>query len=286
MCIRDSLRAALGAGAALPVPVDPDSVPLTTVKPGDAMWELTVEGARGGGARGLGGAGREWATTTMGDVSRGGISAIPAPKLPVASHAASHAASRGFGGGAADASALTAAAAARFDAAQSSWLTEGADAGGALESETENTNRGGGVVGDPDVDDNDVSSADASSRASARVSNDHAPEDSSWIYKDPSGTHQGPFPRADLLEWHSSGYFPLDLPLRPADAPPEAPFALLAEMLACGWRYPGPGAAARAEREKAEREEAAREETARHEEERLRRAAEERAEQELSLIHI
>ena len=160
-----SLGAALGAGAALPAPVDPDSVPLSTVKPGDAMWELTVEGARGGAARGLGGSGREWATTTMGDVSRGGISAIPAPKLPVASHAASHGASRGFGGGAADASALTAAAAARFDAAQSSWLTEGADAGGALESETENTNRGGGLAGDPDVDDND---GDAPPRAEAR----------------------------------------------------------------------------------------------------------------------
>ena len=272
-----SLRAALGAGAALPATVDPDSVPVTTVKPGDAMWELTVEGARGGAAARAGGPGREWAN---GDGSRGGISAIPAPKLPVGFGSGLVGSERAFGGGARGDPALTAAEAARFNPAQSSWLTEGAGAGGALESETENTNCGGGVVGDPDVDDNDVSSADASSRASARVSNDHAPEDSSWIYKDPSGTHQGPFPRADLLEWHSSGYFPLDLPLRPADAPPEAPFALLAEMLACGWRYPGPGAAARAEREKAEREEAAREETARHEEERLRRAAEERAEQE------
>ena len=280
-----SLRAALGAGAALPAPVDPDSVPLATVKPGDAMWELTVEGARGGAARGLGGSGREWATTTMGDVSRGGISAIPAPKLPVASHAASHGASRGFGGGAADASALTAAAAARFDAAQSSWLTEGADAGGALESETENTNRGGGLAGDPDVDDNDghappraEARAAASAAGDSLVASHESADGSLWIYKDPSGTHQGPFTRSEMLEWLR--YFPPDLPLRPAEAPPDAPFAPLAEMLACGWRYPGPSAEhARAEREKAARAEEARAEEARHEEARRRRAEEERAEQ-------
>ena len=259
-----SLRAALGAGAALPATVDPDSVPVTAVKPGDAMWELTVEGARGGAAARAGGPGREWAG---GDGSRGGISAIPAPKLPVGPVGSA----RALGGGAAPA--LTAAEAARFNPAQSSWLTEGAGAGGALESETENTNHGGGVAGDPDADDADVSSA--ARDAARRVPSGNA----SWIYKDPSGTHQGPFPRADLLEWHSSGYFPPDLPLRPADAPPDAPFATLAEMLACGWRYPGPGAAARAARDEAERDEA-RADAARREAAQLRRAEQELAERE------
>ena len=55
-----------------------------------------------------------------------------------------------------------------------------------------------------------------------------------WHYLDPSGTSQGPFERSELLEWHDSGYFPLDLPLRPADAPPTMPFVPLAEMLECG----------------------------------------------------
>jgi hypothetical protein len=166
---------------------------------------------------------------------------------------------------------LTAAEAARFNPAQSSWLVEGAGAlvGGALESETENTNRGGGVAGDPDVDDNDgvESRADARERAPPASSERDGGLDSSslthvsWIYKDPSGTLQGPYAIKDLLDWHSGGFFPPDLPTRPADAPPDAPFVSLAEMLACGWRYPGPSAAARENsfsREKAEREEAAR----------------------------
>jgi hypothetical protein len=272
-----SFRAALGAGAALPNSVDPDSVPLTTVKPGDAMWELTVEGARGGAAARAGG-GREWAN--------GGGLQIPAPKIPVTSSGANQARVGGFGGesgslGSGLAPSLTAAEAARFNPAQSSWLVEGAGAlvGGALESETENTNRGGGVAGDPDVDDNDgvESRADARERAPPAASERDGGHDSSplthvsWIYKDPSGTLQGPYAIKDLLDWHSGGFFPPDLPTRPADAPPDAPFVSLAEMLLCGWRYPGPSAAARENsfsREKAEREEAAREEAARFERER------------------
>jgi len=61
-----------------------------------------------------------------------------------------------------------------------------------------------------------------------------------WFYLDPSGSSQGPFQRSALLEWHDSGFFPLDLPLRPADAPSTMPFVPLAEMLECEWRYPGP----------------------------------------------
>ena len=272
-----SFRAALGAGAALPNSVDPDSVPLTTVKPGDAMWELTVEGARGGAAARAGG-GREWAN--------GGGLQIPAPKIPVTSSGANQARVGGFGGESGSllsgsSPSLTAAEAARFNPAQSSWLVEGAGAlvGGALESETENTNRGGGVAGDPDVDDNDgvESRADARERRPPASSERDGGHDSSslthvsWIYKDPSGTLQGPYAIKDLLDWHSGGFFPPDLPTRPADAPPDAPFVSLAEMLACGWRYPGPSAAARENsfsREKAEREEAARREQERAERER------------------
>ena len=79
------------------------------------------------------------------------------------------------------------------------------------------------------------------------------------MYTDPSGTVQGPFQRAELIEWHESGYFPPDLPLRPADAPPSMPFVPLKEMLVCGWRYPGPRVAAQMQQEQQMREQQMRE---------------------------
>ena len=254
-----SVRSVLGQSAPLPQNVDPDSVPLVTVKPGDAMWELTVEGSRSGAAARMG---REWANPTN------GMHGMPLP-VPKGSQPEWAMPS---GNGPSHLGAipkLTPEEQARFNPAQSSWLTGGSNAedslGGALESEGENTNRGGGVTGDPDVDDNDGTEVnrgaelgDALSQAANGDSNATANQNlgpityAPWIYKDPSGTHQGPFLRQDLLEWHGSGYFPLDLPLRPADAPPDMPFVPLAEMLECGWRYPGPRIAAemRAESDK------------------------------------
>lgn len=40
----------------------------------------------------------------------------------------------------------------------------------------------------------------------------------SWQYKDPQGLVQGPFSKADIIDWYESGYFPPDLPIRHADA--------------------------------------------------------------------
>ena len=258
------LRAATGGTLPLPPAVDPDSVPLRTVKPGDQMWELTVEGARA--AR----AGRERA-------DEGVVGAPPAPKprgtgaettpeWSLESAGAAGSLGPGFlGGGAVPR--LTAEEEARFNpATQPSWLTEGgkapngADLMGALESESDNTNRGGGV------EDAQQQTQQQTQRGGAVVGGGGVPSqpvgpvtDAPWLYTDPSGTVQGPFQRAELIEWHESGYFPPDLPLRPADAPPSMPFVPLKEMLACGWRYPGPRVAAQMQQEQQMREQQMRE---------------------------
>lgn len=51
-----------------------------------------------------------------------------------------------------------------------------------------------------------------------------------WIYRDPYGVEQGPYGREDVLQWYKDGYFPLDLPMRPASEP-SAAFVDLASML-------------------------------------------------------
>ena len=261
------LRAATGGTLPLPSAVDPDSVPLRTVKPGDQMWELTVEGARA--AR----AGREW-------VGEGGIGAPPAPtprgaaaettpEWSLESAGSVKSLGPGFlGGGAVPR--LTAEEEARFNpATQPSWLTEGgkapngADLMGALESESDNTNRGGGVE---DAQQHAQQRAQQQPPGGAGGAGGGVPSqpmgpvtDAPWLYTDPSGTVQGPFQRAELIEWHESGYFPPDLPLRPADAPPSMPFVPLKEMLVCGWRYPGPRVAAQMQQEQQMREQQMRE---------------------------
>ena len=76
-----ALEAACG-GAGLPLPpnVDPESVPLRVVKPGDVMYELTVEGSKGSRAR-------DWSSGAAG-------AAHPAPLIPPASAAAAAAATK------------------------------------------------------------------------------------------------------------------------------------------------------------------------------------------------
>jgi len=63
------------------------------------------------------------------------------------------------------------------------------------------------------------------------------PPNIDWLYLDPSGQQQGPFTRQELIEWHQGGFFPNDLPCKPIDAPPGAPFMPLVELLQNGWRY-------------------------------------------------
>ena len=273
------LRAANGGTLPLPPAVDPDSVPLRAVKPGDQMWELTVEGARA--AR----AGREWAGEGVVGAPPAptprGAAAETTPEWSLESAGAAGSLGPGFlGGGAVPR--LTAEEEARFNpATQPSWLTEGgkapngADLMGALESESDNTNRGGGI------EDALQHAQQRTQRGGSVGAGGGVPSqpvgpvtDAPWLYTDPSGTVQGPFERAELIEWHESGYFPPDLPLRPADAPPTMPFVPLKEMLACGWRYPGPRVAAQMQQEQQMREQQMREQQMREQHMREQQARE------------
>ena len=40
-------------------------------------------------------------------------------------------------------------------------------------------------------------------------------EPSLWLYKDPSGKEQGPYPPSQLLDWSEQGYFPISLQALP-----------------------------------------------------------------------
>jgi hypothetical protein len=61
--------------------------------------------------------------------------------------------------------------------------------------------------------------------------------DPGWVYRDPQGMVQGPFPKQDIVEWFQGGFFPLELQLRPATDPPNAPFYPLSDLLQI-WRGP------------------------------------------------
>jgi len=52
-----------------------------------------------------------------------------------------------------------------------------------------------------------------------------------WLYMDPQGDTQGPFTRAEIIEWMEAGYFPGDLPMRHAGLPPEVGFKALEVLL-------------------------------------------------------
>ncbi|KAH0459564.1 hypothetical protein IEQ34_012378 [Dendrobium chrysotoxum] len=58
-----------------------------------------------------------------------------------------------------------------------------------------------------------------------------SPEELSLYYRDPHGRVQGPFSGSDLIGWFEAGYFGIDLEVRPASAPSEAPFLLLGDVI-------------------------------------------------------
>lgn len=63
-----------------------------------------------------------------------------------------------------------------------------------------------------------------------------------YTYKDPTGQQQGPFSRADILDWYQQGYFPDDLQLRAASGASETePFIPLLTMIA-HWKALGSSA--------------------------------------------
>ena len=51
-----------------------------------------------------------------------------------------------------------------------------------------------------------------------------------WVYRDPNWEVQGPFSKADILDWYEGGYFPADLPIKHASSP-QADFKPLAAQI-------------------------------------------------------
>ena len=60
---------------------------------------------------------------------------------------------------------------------------------------------------------------------------DSYPEELTLYYLDPQGGVQGPFMGTDIVSWYEDGYFGLELPVRLAQAPDEAPFRPLSELM-------------------------------------------------------
>lgn len=58
-----------------------------------------------------------------------------------------------------------------------------------------------------------------------------SPEDLSLFYKDPQGQIQGPFSGADIIGWFEAAFFGIDLLVRLVDAPDDAPFVQLGDVM-------------------------------------------------------
>ncbi|CAO2829004.1 unnamed protein product [Amaranthus hypochondriacus] len=58
-----------------------------------------------------------------------------------------------------------------------------------------------------------------------------SPEELSLYYRDPQGKIQGPFLGVDIISWFEQGFFGADLPVRLADAPENAPFHELGDVM-------------------------------------------------------
>ncbi|GFP98923.1 gyf domain-containing protein mpd2 [Phtheirospermum japonicum] len=57
------------------------------------------------------------------------------------------------------------------------------------------------------------------------------PEELSLYYRDPQGEIQGPFLGVDIISWFEQGFFGTDLPVRLEDAPDQAPFHELGDVM-------------------------------------------------------
>ncbi|KAG0455637.1 hypothetical protein HPP92_024929 [Vanilla planifolia] len=64
-----------------------------------------------------------------------------------------------------------------------------------------------------------------------KLSQSLSPENLRLCYKDPQGHIQGPFSGSDLIGWFEAGYFGIDLQVRLANSPPDAPFSLLGDVI-------------------------------------------------------
>ncbi|KAL3142989.1 kinesin-like protein [Trebouxia sp. C0009 RCD-2024] len=87
--------------------------------------------------------------------------------------------------------------------------------------------------------------ADATAGVSSAVSAPHEHLQDTWVYRDPNWEVQGPFSKADILDWFEGGYFPADLPIKHASSP-QADFKPLAAQIKI-WAAAAPPGFARQE---------------------------------------
>ena len=78
--------------------------------------------------------------------------------------------------------------------------------------------------------DNDILVAQGE-RERSRMGDGISPEELSLYYRDPQGEIQGPFLGVDIISWFEQGFFGTDLPVRLADAPENAPFQELGDVM-------------------------------------------------------
>lgn len=71
---------------------------------------------------------------------------------------------------------------------------------------------------------------DAAASISPAVHAPHEHLQDTWVYRDPNWEVQGPFSKADILDWYEGGYFPADLPIKHASSP-QADFKPLAAQI-------------------------------------------------------
>ena len=71
---------------------------------------------------------------------------------------------------------------------------------------------------------------DAAASVSPDVPAPHEHLQDTWVYRDPNWEVQGPFSKADILDWYEGGYFPADLPIKHASSP-QADFKPLAAQI-------------------------------------------------------
>ncbi len=83
----------------------------------------------------------------------------------------------------------------------------------------------------------------ASAAHEPSISSEHVQD--AWVYRDPNWQVQGPFSKADILDWFEGGFFPADLPIRHASNP-QADFKPLAAQIKV-WAAAAPPGFARQE---------------------------------------
>jgi len=106
-----------------------------------------------------------------------------------------------------------------------------------IEEDSPNVSSGGGFFGDLNA--SNVAQQHQMMQQQQRQQQPAAPVSipTNWMYLDPAGAPQGPFTRDEITEWHQGGFFPMDLPLRPSDAPINFKYVPLQALLKMGWRY-------------------------------------------------